>query len=183
MTHKWKDIPSWEGSYQVSSDGRVRSVERVVVQRSRWGTQRRRFRGKELKAQKSSNGYVFVVLSRPGYRQKQALVHRLVALTFLGEPPNGHEVCHINGVRHDNRLSNLRWGTRSSNHSDKIRHGTHVRGTNNPQSRLNETIVRSIRSSTEPLKVLAHRHDISIATVSNIRSRKSWSWLPDEQSA
>lgn len=177
MTREWRDIPDWEGMYQVSEDGRVRSVNRTVVQLGRWGQQRRCFKGKELKLSKCSNGYVFVTLSRPGNRPKLALVHRLVALAFLRQPVSGEEVCHINGVREDNNASNLRWGTRRSNHADKIEHGTHSRGTRNPQCRLNEEIVRAIRSSSEPLSVLAAKYQISQPTVSDIRNRKSWIWL------
>jgi len=177
MTCEWRDIPNWVGLYQVSENGRVRSVDRTVVQRSRWGQQIRCFRGKELRLNKSSNGYIFVSLSRPGNRPKSLLVHRLVALTFLGEPAAGEEVCHINGVRADNRASNLRWGTRSSNHADKIRHGTHSRGTRNPQCKVNEEIVRAIRSSSKPLSVLAAQYRISQPTVSDVRNRKSWTWL------
>src|SRR5690606_17793610 len=57
--------------------------------------------------------------------QSSPLVHRLVLKAFDGPPPRGHEALHANGVRDDNRLENLSWGTHSENQLDQVDHGTH----------------------------------------------------------
>jgi hypothetical protein len=113
----WRPIPGYEGRYEASDQGRVRSVNRVVIC-GRGGAQRRR--GRILKQYKERDGYLTVPL---GSRNKKS-VHRLVLLAHVGPPPPGHECCHGDGVRSNNRLSNLRWGTRPENMRDKLLHGT-----------------------------------------------------------
>jgi len=121
MTENWLPIPSYEGHYEVSDHGRVRSVEREVCSfhRGRWRTCV--YKGRVIK-QQLRNGYSFVGLSKDGVVQKQ-YVHRLVLLTFRGEPTKGQEGCHNNNIRTDNRLSNLRWDTHQSNVADCIDSG------------------------------------------------------------
>ena len=174
---EWLDIRKWEGFYQVSSKGRVRSLTRTIRQKSRWGEQLRTFPGKMLKLNKCTNNYTFVQLSKPGFKAKCQLVHRLVAEAFLGPAPDKHEVCHKNGDRSDNRALNLRWGTRKSNHADKILHGTDNRGENNHMCKLREKDVIAIRRSLLPLKALAVEYKVSEPTISDIRNYKSWTWL------
>lgn len=109
----WKDIPGFEGAYQVSDLGRVRSLDRSYSQRNRWGlaTNGRR-KGKVLSPARGTNGYISYQLGS-GVRR---LAHRLVATAFLGPPSPGEEVNHRNGIRDDNRLENLEWVTRGDNH-------------------------------------------------------------------
>lgn len=174
---EWRDVPEWEGFYQVSSLGRVRSMDRVVTQRSRWGIQNRTMRGKLLKLNSCTNQYLSVSLSKPGEKPKLCLVHRLVAFAFHGNPPTGHEVCHANGIRTDNRSINLRWDSRSLNHKDKLKHGTDSRGEKNGMCKLNAQEILEIRSSTLTLKELSGKYGVSQGTLSQIRSFKSWKWL------
>lgn len=108
---RWEDIPGYEGRYQVSTDGQVRSLPNA----KRKGV-------RILKQTAVSGGYLGVTLCLDGHKRPK-LVHRLIALTFLGEPRSGQEVCHWNGIRTDNRLTNLRWGTRHENQMDVLRHG------------------------------------------------------------
>ncbi len=117
---RWLSVVGFEASHEVSDHGRVRSIDRVVQTRAGWT---RPWRGRVL-AGRDVNGYRSVAL--PGYPSK--LVHRLVLEAFIGQCPDGMECCHNNGVRNDNRLSNLRWDTTSANMFDKQRHGTdHMR--------------------------------------------------------
>ena len=105
----WKAVPGFEGRYEVSSIGRVRSVSRSEVTsagRSRY------FAGKVLKPQKARNGYLLVSLGR---RHKHVLVHRLVASAFLPADPVRTEVNHKNLIKTDNRVTNLEWTTKSEN--------------------------------------------------------------------
>lgn len=115
-----RPVVGYEGLYEVSSDGRVFGVDRVI--RTRHSTQRTKtIRGKELPLRKASGGYVSVSLSRDG-KSRHHSVHRLVLMAFAGEPlacqTDGN---HKNGVRTDNRIENLEWVTRSENHVHKFR--------------------------------------------------------------
>lgn len=96
----WKDIPQYEGCYQASSLGRVRSLDRIVVNSN--GIVRS-LKGKVIK-QSGNDGYLQVALSG-----KTKRVHQLVAMAFLGHVPCGHKlvVDHMDDDKHNNRLDNL----------------------------------------------------------------------------
>lgn len=119
-TENWRDIPGWEGYYQVSDHGRVRSVDRVV---DRSDGRRNRLRGKVLSLSARASGHIGVTLRRG--KLTTYGVHQLVAAAFIGPRPEGMEVCHNNGDPADNRVENLRYGTRSENTRDRVDHGTH----------------------------------------------------------
>ncbi|UUG70009.1 HNH endonuclease [Arthrobacter phage Zucker] len=116
VERKWRPIPGWEGYYEVSDAGEVRSVDRIT-------THGQRFKGKMLALNPGPNGYTVVALYRGGVRTADT-VHRLVLLAFRGPCPDDHEVCHRSGRRDDNRLANLYYGTHSQNSLDKLAHGT-----------------------------------------------------------
>lgn len=103
VNETWKDIPGYENLYQISSTGRVKSLNY-------------RGTGKEklLKPGLDKDGYYYVSLCKNGER-KNFKVHRLVALTFIPNPDNKECVDHINGIRNDNRVENLRWCTVKEN--------------------------------------------------------------------
>jgi hypothetical protein len=103
MKEIWKDIPGYVGSYQVSDRGRVRGLDRLDVRGRKW-------KGKILGLRKCSHGYLRAYL----YLNKVSSVirvHRLVLLTFVGPCPKGMESCHGDGIKSNNCLTNLRWGT------------------------------------------------------------------------
>lgn len=115
---QWKYIPGYEGLYQASNQGRVRSVDRIVS--GRWGNTKRR--GKILKPVLNGPGYLQVVLCREKPISRR--VHKLIAETWLGSCPQGAEICHNDGNKLNNKVSNLRYDTRSNNNLDKRLHGT-----------------------------------------------------------
>jgi hypothetical protein len=116
-TECWKDIPGYEEFYQASNLGRIRSKDRVVVQKSPYGSlMERHLRGQLLRLQTCSNGYLFVQLGKYNIQ----LVHRLVAMTFI-EGDFSLQVNHKNGIRTDNHVSNLEWVTCSENHLHSYR--------------------------------------------------------------
>ena len=106
MIEIWKDVPSYEGRYQVSNIGNVRSFCRKNAPNL-------------LKPGRSTSGHLTVALGRGNSR----CVHELVLLAFVGLAPTKHECRHLNGNPADNRLDNLKWGTRSENIKDKTAHG------------------------------------------------------------
>lgn len=114
----WKDIKGYEGEYQVSNEGRVRSLDRIVTRNTRWGTPASyKFEGHILKGGVFSNGYLFCCLGR---KSKNYLIHRLVADAFLEKEDGKDCVDHINGDRSDNRLENLRYCTHKENSNFEI---------------------------------------------------------------
>lgn len=118
----WKDIPEFEGYYQVSDLGRVRSVDRHIPNSRGVGT--RLMRGKILSPRvMEPYGHLLVLLSM-GSKRWTKCVHRLVLLTFIGPCPPGQESCHNDGKSSHNHLTNLRWDTHTNNMLDTRKHGT-----------------------------------------------------------
>lgn len=106
MNEVWKDIPGYEGLYQVSNLGRVKSVGRYVQNR----TGLRRVCERIISADEKSNGYFQVQLHKDGVRKKH-LIHRLVATAFLENPDGRQTVNHKNGDKSANFADNLEWAT------------------------------------------------------------------------
>lgn len=119
-SERWRDVAGWEGYYQVSDLGRVRSLTRTITLQD---GKSRTYKGKLLKPGTNRLGYPLVALSRPG-KTITAKVHRLVLLAFVGDNKPGEEACHNNGDRSDARLVNLRWDNHSGNMYDRRAHGT-----------------------------------------------------------
>lgn len=117
MKEVWKDIPQFEGLYQVSNMGNVRSIERVVP----FGSQQRIIKPSKLRFFKKSNGYLSVKIYKDG-RQCTMYVHRLVAMAFCNGYFDKADVNHKDGNKSNNISSNLEWCTRSENqrHSIKV---------------------------------------------------------------
>lgn len=118
-TERWAPVPGYEGYYEVSDQGRVRSLDRVVPG-GRWGSHRRR--GVLMACRPDQKGYPQVLLRRSG-TDRCRKVHLLVLEAFVGPCPEGMEACHANDEHGDARLANLRWDTRSGNAKDRLRNG------------------------------------------------------------
>lgn len=119
---RWKAIPGWEGLYEASDQGRIRSLDRVVKRRDG----KERFSpGRVLSPAARNSGHLYVCLHDTAGSQRTYYVHRLVMCSFVGPRPDGLEVCHWNDVPTDNRLVNLRYGTRSENKHDSVRNRVH----------------------------------------------------------
>lgn len=105
-------VPGFEGRYEVSSDGRVRSLLHAEII--------------ELKQRLSPNGYPVVTLYTGKRGAPPRTVHSLMALAFYGPAaaPSA-EVRHLDGIKTNNAIQNLRWGTKSENRLDSVAHGTH----------------------------------------------------------
>lgn len=170
----WKDIPGFEGFYQASTHGQVRSLPRQH-QISIKGTQAiRSIKGRMLRPNvHKKTGYATVFLSRPGLK-KSYLIHRLILKTFIGPPEDKQEGCHGNGIRTDNRLENLRWDTKKGNHADMIIHGTRPLGSARHNKVLTEAQVLEIYWSDKTGADLSREFGIATAHVSNIRLGQIW---------
>lgn len=126
MNEKWKDIDDWPG-YEVSDFGRVR-------------------RGCRIKdTDHDRKGYLRVKLWRNN-KAKNRLVHRLVAVAFIGPIPVGMYCCHNNGDKTDNAPGKLRYDSANGNEADKLLHGTAGVGEKHPASKLTSDQVLAIRA-------------------------------------
>ncbi|UJL29943.1 HNH endonuclease [Mycolicibacterium vanbaalenii] len=125
-SEQWRPIPGFEGYLEVSDQGRVRSLDRMTyVSKSRGGNPYwRRHKGRILdQMTHPRGGYKYITLSGGGKVRPNAKVHHLVLEAFVGPRPSGMECCHANDTPDDNRLVNLRWGTREDNEADKAANG------------------------------------------------------------
>ena len=137
MTYEaWRPVAGFPG-YEISDRGRVRSLAR----RNRQGAMRRE---RILKTDRTRTGYLLVRLARDGVKHAHT-VHSLVLSAFRGSRPEGCQTRHLNGVRDDNRVENLQWGTQQENRADQKLHGTGIQGQRNPKARF--TVVDAERIS------------------------------------
>lgn len=124
MSEHWRPVVNWEGFYEVSNKGRIRTVARHITVprtgRSWWKPSqlRKPFRS-------SAVGYLSVNLRADG-RTQMKRIHVAVLEAFIGPRPAGMVGCHNDGNRDNNMPSNLRWDTPAANITDLVRHGTHV---------------------------------------------------------
>lgn len=125
MSEEWRTVYGFEGGYEVSSHGRVRSIDRAVV--NKCGVVKL-LKGKILRPGIASNGYPSVALGRGSTK----MIHALVACAFIGPCPVGQEVRHKDGDRKNPARFNLEYGTRGDNMNDAKKHGT-LRGGTKPK--------------------------------------------------
>lgn len=119
----WKPVKGFEGLYEVSNRGNVRSVDRHVM----LGNQYCLLKGKPIKPFLNSTGYLRVGLSKDS-KDKKYLVHRLVAEAFIPNPNNLPCIDHINTIRDDNKVENLRWCDTAGNLTNPITRKKHLEG-------------------------------------------------------
>jgi hypothetical protein len=177
---KWKPVAGYEGYYEVSDCGLVRSVSRDIKQMNNGTLCIHRYKGRVLKPSPGKYGHLRVTLQRCG-ESEVLLVHRLVLETFAGDCPAGMECCHRNGHPGDNRLSNLRWDTHKENHADSIRNDTQPRGGANGRALLDEWgvgwIRRFLKSRFATPQYLADVFGVSRPTIYAIKQGRNWDWL------
>lgn len=150
MEEIWKDVVGYEGSYQVSNHGRVKSVARRMWNGHAWWMSPERIR-----IPGNNHGRLYVPLQKNGSKARNYFVHQLVLTAFVGPCPEDMEACHFpDRDPSNNRLENLRWDTHHSNIQDKFIHGTTGRGKRSPLNvcgenhnlaKLTEVQVRDMR--------------------------------------
>jgi len=174
----WLPVVGYEESYEVSSEGRVRSVDRVVLR----GAVRVRLKGRVLRGSKIM-GYPAVSLSAGG-KGVGYLIHRLVLTAFVGPCPEGMECLHQGGSRLNPCLKNLRWGTRAENERDKKDYGKDNRGERNGQAVLSESDVVEIRraaASGLSHSKIAESYPVCRETISHAVRGATWKHLLEEE--
>ena len=171
-TETWRPASGFEGAYEVSDLGRVRGVARL-------DTTGRRVPPKVLVNARMSGRYLRIRLRLAGGHAEK-YVHHMVLEAFVGPRPVDMHACHGDGDRWNNRLSNLRWDTASSNQRDKIAHGTMARGSRNGYASLTESQVRFIKTmlglGVGPT-TLVRAFATSRNHVQQIKRGQSWAWL------
>ena len=161
----WKDIPGYEGAYQVSSLGRVRSLDRQITTKT--GITRN-MPGKVL-SPGVYDGHTAVVLGRRRFHP----VHHLVAVTFLGPRPSGMQICHTNGDPADNRVENLRYDTPHENSIDVYRIGRAI----HKLTAEDALDIRKRLAAGETGASLAREYGVSQVAISRVKLRRSFWWL------
>lgn len=178
MTEIWKPVVGHEGYYEVSSIGRVRSLDMTVGKRGKR-------KGRILRPATNANGYKKVVLSVKE-KKRYTTVHILMLESFVGPRPKGHVACHANDIPDDNRLENLRWDTHSGNRRDSIRNGTYVInyrpvvGEAHAKTTLRTGDVLRIREASlfgAKAKDLAAAYSVTGNVIWRITSNKTWRHL------
>lgn len=163
----WKKIPGYE--YEASNLGAIRRLPKPYVF----------YEGiKQGVILKSSNngGYRQVVIQSNG--PKTIKVHRLVALAWLPNPLNKETVNHKNGIKHDNRVENLEWATRSENTKHKYIIGLQSnKGENHPCHKLTNADVLVIRKNKNKLKCIADMYGVSSSVIWSIKNNRTWKHL------
>lgn len=152
----WRGIPGFAG-YEASSHGRIRNVDGKLIQQ-------------QLNDHEQIGRYT-VSIYKYGNQTTQ-FVHRLVLLAFAGPPREGEEACHRNGNKIDNRSVNLRWGTRSENQREKVRHGS--RGGPAKLTTEQAAEIRHRRAGGETQQSIADAFGVSRSLVSMIESGAVW---------
>lgn len=167
---RWLPVVGYEGIYEVSDLGRVRSLNRLDAAGFR--------RKGKLKTQSfNEDGYRVVTLNKNG-EQRQSRVHCLVLEAFIGSRPPGMLACHFpNPNVSDNRLSNLRWDSCKGNLADRKAHGTELIGSRNGRAKISEEDVlraREMRKRGETFRAISESIGVSFSYARKIVVGDNW---------
>lgn len=170
---RWLPIAGFEGCYEVSDLGRVRSLPRVIRHSD---GKPRTVRGRIRKA--TVKGHYFQVCLNGNGKKRDAAVHVLVAETFIGPRPDGQVVCHGPGGKLDNRAANLSYDTQVKNCGpDRYRDGTILLGIQVPMAKLTDEIVRECRARVaagESKAILAREFGVSRKAIIDAVNGRTW---------
>lgn len=170
----WLPVVGYEGLYEVSSHGRIKSLARVSVAPAGVRSGYERAVPERILQVSPRSRYPSATLYRDGVKTR-VNGHRVVADAFLGPCPSGQIVCHRDGNRQNNRVGNLRHDTPAANSADMAEHGTLLLGTKNHLAKLTDDDVRAIRSAAGmSQRQLAARYGVSRPAIGFVISRKTW---------
>jgi hypothetical protein len=176
MNKQWKEIKGNREIYEVSTSGDIRTKNRT-------GTRGKRVNGHALTQRDNSNGYLRCNMNIDG-KPRSYLTHRLVAKSFISNPENKPYVNHIDGNKHNNKVDNLEWCTRSENEKHAwaigLKKDVSTKGELHGMHKLKETDVRFIRDNhvrnggTIKTGELAKMFSVNPQTVTDIVSNRIW---------
>ena len=173
----WRPVLNFEGYYEVSEEGEVRSLDREVrcFVGGEWHT--RISKGKPIKGKQDTCGYRHYELSKHN-KKYSVRGHTIVLEAFVCAKPKGMEACHGNGIRTDNRLSNLRWDTRANNYEDARIHNTASVKEKHGMSKLTKedvSVIKGLRhSSRMSFSKIGKLFEISRSHAASIVRGKYW---------
>lgn len=168
VDEEWKEIKNYEGYYQISNFGRVKSLDRIV---SGCDGKSIPHKGRILKPLDDGRGYHHIFLNKNG-KYKVCKIHRLVGEYFIDNPFNKPYINHIDGIKTNNHQDNLEWVTASENQLHAIK--TKLRNIRKPIKRLTTSQVKKIKEDNRPQRQIAKSYDINPSTVWRIKSGKTW---------
>ena len=173
----WKPIPNFEGFYEASNLGRIRSVDKYVMNHSVSEFRK----GVVLTPTYHTHGYTYVTLSKLGVKKKY-LIHRLVAMAFCDNPNNYKIINHIDGIKDNNIPSNLEWCTSSHNNKEALRLGLRIpnpqKGEKHFKAQITELQAIDILTKRLTKKEFMELYNISIHIINNLQWGRSWKHLP-----
>lgn len=177
IEEKWKDIEGYEGLYQVSNLGNIKSLERKVLCKN---GEFKTIHEKNRKPFKDKDEYLGLTLSKNGKLQT-IKVHREVAKAFIPNNNNKEQVNHIDGNKNNNIISNLEWCTNQENRNHAIKNGlANQRGEHNPMSKLTLELAKEIRElyrkdkNKYKIKVLADMFGVCFQNIHGIITYRTW---------
>ena len=173
IVEEWRPVAGYEGFYEVSSLGRVRSLERIVM---RSDGRTCRVAARFMRFRKKPWGHLIVTLCRNA-RYRTFYVHQLVAIAFLGPIPEGLQVRHGPQGVADNSVSNLSYGTPKENQADRKRDGTRLEGSQCSWAKISEADVLQIKQGVAAgisQRHFARLYGISPALICRIVSGHVW---------
>ena len=177
IKEEWKSIEGYDGAYEVSNYGKIRSLDRYI---SGPFDSKRFIKGVEIKSCLTGSGYLGFNLVKDG-KSKTSKVHRVVANAFIENEHNKPEVNHKDGNKHNNHVSNLEWVTKGENQSHAYKSGLRCsKGINNPSSKLNESNVKNILKLLNrgvTAKRIAKAICVAESTIGRIKNGQKWNHI------
>lgn len=180
MKEIWKSVDGYEGLYEVSNLGKVRSLDRVIADMSeKWDKERTRFfKGKVLSARAHTNGYLRYQLFDRNRNGTDFYAHRLVAKSFIDNHDNRPEINHIDGNKKNNIKENLEWISRKGNinHAFKtgLNHGT-PKTTREVKLRIEDiSIIKKRYSDCGNMSQVAREYRVSMQTIMRVVKGLTW---------
>jgi hypothetical protein len=155
---QWLDVVGFEGKYEISNHGNVRSAKTKQLKKITFA---------------KNDGRPFLNLWKNN-EQKVVRPHRLVLEAFVEKCPEGMEGCHTDGNQQNNHISNLRWDTPKNNHADKIKHNTSNSGERCNWAKLTKQQVIAIRNDHRLQRIIAEEYGVKQNQISRIKSGARW---------
>ena len=162
-TERWLPVVRWEGLYEVSNLGTVRSLPRLTAAGIRRG-------GPLRPSPDNAFGYLKVTLKAKGRRSETRRVHKLVAEAFIGQCPPGEETRHGPGGKTENGADHLSYGTPDDNNEDRAIHGSY----HYKLTRADAAAIRRRLAAGELQRVIAADYGVNSNTISRIKTGTRW---------